>query len=236
MDAKSLFVHVLDKYRTCKSYSDEGEVITTSSDEKKQPPQQIAFKTFFVRPNYFRFFWQDGYGDGNTVWCDGKKSHLYFLGKMDEQEHLSAAIAGATGVSSGSAHTIPRILMPDQIAGRSLSDFSSIELVKEQLRNDGELIHLRGLWGTQKQDIWLNRSNMTIVRLEYTRHIQPVTISPHELQLFKAKFSPEQVAELVKIQSQMKDYDVKVTCVYNKVEFDQNIPLEMFEFKPSSRS
>jgi hypothetical protein len=237
VDAKSLFVHVLDKYKTCKTYQDEGEVITTSSDESKQPPQQITFKTFFVRPMYFRFFWQDAYGDdGNSVWCDGKKSHLYFLGKMDEQEHLSAAIAGATGVSSGSAHTIPRILMPDQIAGRSLAEFSSIELVKEQLGGTGELIHLRGVWGAQKQDIWLDRSKMDIVRLEYVRHIQPVTISPRELQMFKAKFTPEQVADLVKIQSQMKDYDVKVTCNYTKIQFDQAIPLEIFDYKPAPKS
>lgn len=236
MDAKSLFVHVLDKYKTCKSYKDEGKVITTSTDESKQPPQEISFKTFFVRPMYFRFFWEDGYGDGNTVWCDGKKSHLYFLGKMDDQEHLSAAIAGATGVSSGSAHTIPRLLMPDQIAGRSLSEFSSIELVKEVLAAEGELVHLRGVWGTQKQDIWLDRSKMDIVRLEYTRHIQPVTISPRELAMFKAKFTPDQVADLVKIQSQMKDYDVKVTCNYTKVDFDQAIPLEMFDYKPTPKS
>lgn len=233
MDAKTLFVHVLDKYKTCKSYKDEGYVVTKSTDETKQAPQEIKFKTFFVRPTYFRFFWEDGYGDGNTVWCDGKKSHLYFLGKMDEQEHLSAAIAGATGVSSGSAHTIPRLLMPDLLAGRSLADFTSIELVKEQLSDNGELIHLQGIWNAQKQDVWIDRIKMDIVRLEYTRHIKPVTISPRELEIFKAKFTPEQVADLVKIQSSMKDYDVKVTCNYEKVDFDQPIPSEMFDYRPA---
>ncbi len=130
----------------------------------------------------------------------------------------------------------PRLLMPDQIAGRSLAEFSSIELVKEVLGADGELIHLKGLWGTQKQDIWLDRSKMEIVRLEYTRHIQPVTISPRELAIFKAKFTPDQVADLVKIQSQMKDYDIKVTCNYTKIDFNQNIPLEMFDYKPTLKS
>ncbi len=235
MDAKSIFDHMLDKYKNCKSYKDEGLVITTSTDEAKQPPQSISFKTFFVRPSYFRFYWDDGYGDGNSVWCDGKKSHLYFLGKSEEQEHLSAAIAGATGVSSGSAHTIPRLLMPDLVAGRSLAEFTSIELVKEVLSKDGELIHLKGIWKTQKQDIWLDRIKMNIVRLEYTRHIQPTTISPRELEMFKGKFTPEQVADLVKIQSNMKDYDTKVTCTYSNVAFDQSIPLEMFDYKPASR-
>jgi hypothetical protein len=236
LDAKTLFNHVLDKYKICKSYKDEGIVITTSTDESKQPPQEISFKTFFVRPNYFRFYWEDGYGTGNTVWFDGKNAHLYFLGKLDDPEHLSAAIAGATGVSSGSAHTIPRLLMPDQVAGHSLAEFTSIELVKEVLSKDGELIHLKGLWRTQKQDIWLDRAKMSIVRLEYTRHIEPVTISPRELEIFKSKFSTDQVADLVKIQSKMKDYDVKVTCKYSNIAFDEPIPLEMFDYKPTPKA
>ncbi len=233
MDAKSIFDHMLNKYKNCKSYKDEGQVITTYSTESKQhPPQQITFKTFFVRPSYFRFYWQDGYSDGNTVWCDGKKCHTYFLGKWEEQEHMSAAIAGATGVSSGSAHTIPRLLMPDQVAGRSLAEFTSIELVKEVLSKDAELIHLKGTWKTQKQDIWLDRIKMYIARLEYNRHIQPTTISSRELEMFKGKFTPEQLAEIVKIQSNMKDYDTKVVCTYSNVVFDEAIPLEMFDYKP----
>ena len=235
MDAKTLFMHVLDKYKTCKSYKDEGTVVTTSTDESKAPPQEISFKTFFVRPSYFRFYWIDGYGDENTVWCDGKKSHLYFLGKMDEQEHLSAAIAGATGVSSGAAHTIPRLLMPDLLAGRSLTEFTSIALVKEVMSNDVELIHLKGLWKTQIQDVWIDRINMDIARLQYVRHVQPVTISPREIAIFKSKFSADQLADLVKIQSSMKDYEIKVTCNYANIAFDQQIPLEMFDYKPQPK-
>ncbi|HEY9677738.1 MAG TPA: hypothetical protein V6C76_07000 [Drouetiella sp.] len=236
MDAKTIFLQALEKYRTCKSYADEGQVLTTSTDEKRFPPQSISFKTYFVRPSYFRFFWNDGYGDGNSVWCDGKTSHLYFLGKSEEQEHLSAAIAGATGVSSGSAHTIPRLLMPDLLAGRSLMDVTSIDLVKEHMAGDDELLHLRGMWNTQQQDVWLNRNKMEIVRLEYTRHIEPARISPREFEIFKRKFSPEQVADLVKIQSSLKDYDIKVTCNYTTVAFDPKIPLEMFDYKPPIKS
>ena len=37
-----------------------------------------------------------------------------------DHESLDFALIGATGVSVGSAHTIPRLLMPDTVNGRKL--------------------------------------------------------------------------------------------------------------------
>ena len=56
-------------------------------------------------------------------------------------------IAGATGVSGGSAHTIPTLLLPDQIGGRSMASLTDLtrlpdEAVDEALGQIGQLRRL----------------------------------------------------------------------------------------------
>jgi hypothetical protein len=73
-----------------------------------------------VRPERFRFEYDDPTPEKPyIVWANAGVIRTWWYVKPGEerQPSLSDAIAGATGVSGGSAHTIPTLLLPDRIGG-----------------------------------------------------------------------------------------------------------------------
>jgi hypothetical protein len=86
------------------------------------------FKTAFTREGPFRFEYSDldGYATGKPyiVWTDGKSVRSWTHLNPGEEKHflLSMALAGATGVSGGSAHTVPRLLLPMVVGGWALTE------------------------------------------------------------------------------------------------------------------
>jgi hypothetical protein len=116
-------------YASCRSYRDQGAVKTTSSSDNRV--DEKPFWTEFIRPDYFRFEYRDRLApffmkwDRNYVWLDhGEVWDWFAFNKGKEREKsLDLALAGATGVSGGSAHRVPRLLMPKDVTwGRSLAD------------------------------------------------------------------------------------------------------------------
>jgi hypothetical protein len=115
-------------YGQCRTYQDRGCVYTrflnhdgTLSHDSVQP-----FTTAFVRPNRFRYeFTDSGCGSGQCrylIAANGSqvKSWWDVTPGVEHPESLGLALAGATGVSGGSAHTVPALLMPDEVSGRRL--------------------------------------------------------------------------------------------------------------------
>jgi hypothetical protein len=117
-------------YAALDSYQDSGYVQTTFSPGTTNGHVSLRpFKTYFRRPNLFRFEWTDRFGPDSperfhTIWCDGKIAYEKYPdekiknvrrsiwhGRKGVQDDLSLAIAGATGVSGGSAHNVSSMLM-----------------------------------------------------------------------------------------------------------------------------
>lgn len=120
------------KYAHLNSYQDTGEV-KNSLLLMNQP-----FKTYFKRPHFFRFSWIETHPlrflkTNRMVWCDGKNAYSYWgdLKRFLKEDNLDLAIAGATGVSSGAAHTIPRLLS-ESVSGFSLTELKDVQVIKEQ--------------------------------------------------------------------------------------------------------
>ncbi len=117
--AAEILLRAAERYRDCRSYQDEGLVLTRF--ERTDHPQETrkAFKTAFARPGRFRFeFSEAGLMGTETryiVWMHGQDVKSWWtLGKGPEPVHdLARAIAGATGVSGSSAYTIPSVLMKE---------------------------------------------------------------------------------------------------------------------------
>jgi hypothetical protein len=115
-------------YANCRTYRDQGAVKTSSSSSHRD--DEKPFWTEFIRPDYFRFEYHDRLApffakwNRNIVWLDrGEVWDWFAFHKGKEREKsLDLALAGATGVSGGSAHRVPRLLMPKDVTGRSLAD------------------------------------------------------------------------------------------------------------------
>jgi hypothetical protein len=124
-------------YASCTSYRDRGEVRSNivHGDEPIAPSPR-PFETAFVHPGRFRFEFRDqmhGTGPWNRyiVWTDGLevRTHWDLMPQQESPASLGYALAGATGISGGSAHRIPALLMPDRIEGFKLTDLVEVELL-----------------------------------------------------------------------------------------------------------
>lgn len=97
-----------DAYASLSTYSDEGNVVTTSSGRTST----TAFTIRLSRPNLYRIEWQESspyFTRNAVVWSVGQGDFLNLdigLGAQ-KQESQNLALGGATGVSEGAAANIP---------------------------------------------------------------------------------------------------------------------------------
>jgi hypothetical protein len=129
---------ILDKmataYATCKSYHDSGVVTNdfgphTAGDHYPRHVVVKPFRTAFVRPDQFRFEYDDPTPDkAYIVWAnaDEVRTWWYIKPGVKKPSSLGNGLAGATGVSSGSAHTIPVLLLPDRLTGAKLTAMTDL--------------------------------------------------------------------------------------------------------------
>ena len=140
-----IMTRMAQRYANCTSYQDVGVVETTHNEANSARIERMPFKTYFTRPQFFRFEWTDYFPwkDGRTyiVWSDGKDSFTYWEpDTYEKNEYLGMGIAGATGVSRGSAHTLSRLLMSKEMSGFALTELTNLALVGEELF-EGELCY-----------------------------------------------------------------------------------------------
>jgi hypothetical protein len=119
-------------YRSFSAYSDTGHV--TSTILKTRVVQRRSFSTLYQAPSFFRFEFANPHPHPpladiitqHVVGFDGTEGYLLTKKHGDLHAHKSVssialAVAGAAGISSGSAHTIGRLLLPE-VAGLSFMD------------------------------------------------------------------------------------------------------------------
>ena len=130
-------------YRALQSYQDIGAVRPIGA------PQRIScwFETQFVRPQQFRFQfisphpYRPLHHIQTKYIVGGDDSTAYFYRKDHEakpiveiEENLEMAVAGATGISLGSAHTIGNLLL-DCVEGFSLAMLKRPRFRKSRILN-----------------------------------------------------------------------------------------------------
>jgi len=173
MHADDVIQNMVLKYGNCQTYQDLGRV---------EGGQGITtFKTYFVRPNKFRFDWIYEDRGSNSIWSDGLKvfSRHSSKGELEEEPDLSMAIAGATGVSQGTAHTVPTLLMPDlevSLSSQTLLKRFPDEFWESEIESDDNVIELfgkkcdsichrvRSTKANNQADLWIRMSDYALVK------------------------------------------------------------------------
>lgn len=200
MTAHDIIRAMGEVYSGCRTYSDTGSVRTEFHSGSHRDHETVRpFRTAFVRPDRFRFQYSDRESDRPDTVCfvvavNGPRLEEWWgYGEGEASESLSMALAGATGVSGGSAHTVPTLLMPDQISGRRLTDpaeFTRLEdgesdgvgcyrisrwlpvdpEMKEEYRQ--EALKITGRLPPESESdpeiIWLDKSTFLIRRIDET--------------------------------------------------------------------
>lgn len=177
--AAGVLAKMAETYAGLRSYQDKGSVRYDILGTQ----QEVTFKTAFVRPR-FRFEWTTHHPFAplrfvetkSVVRFDGAKAYTwrkYFLKNATEepQESLALAVAGATGVSSGSAHTIATLLIPDlwkeSPFGSAVSDLGDAKVVGMEQIDGVDCYRVSGMRRGERMDVWIGRNDYLIRKLEY---------------------------------------------------------------------
>jgi hypothetical protein len=110
--------------------------------------------------------WKDG--RLRVVWSNGKDAFTYWEpDTYEKNEDLVLAIAGATGVSSGAAHTVSALLMED-IGGLNLTDFTHLVVVDEEQFEGHLCYHIKGTHpsGDPSYDLWIGKQDYLLRKLK----------------------------------------------------------------------
>src|ERR1041384_6459162 len=119
-------------YATCKSYRDTGVLTNAFSADFIDVK---TFQTVFVRSVRFRFEFQNDKRKRYIVWAQSNEVLTWWDIDPGTKKHpsLDDGLAGATGVSSGAAHTIPVLLLPNDITGRKLTDLTDLVRLSDEM-------------------------------------------------------------------------------------------------------
>lgn len=177
--ADQLLKDTADVYADCQSYRDTGVVTTRYIEQSDVTIEEKTFSTAFVRPDRFRFEYlhQD---DRYIIWRDGSDVRQWstYSQQIATIDTLALAIAGATGVSSGSAHNVPALLLPDDIPGLKLTEMEDGrridnawldqdgEPVTEDQADSTECYRIEGQWSDDPMVLWIDRRTLLVRRIE----------------------------------------------------------------------
>lgn len=206
--AEDVLAIVAETYGNCSSYIDSGTAtLTTTYKNGRESKTRCKFKTSYIRGKKFRFAYRLnvfdlGYGGPVVLIHDDQATKVKLEGKdeFEVQESLGAAVARLTGVSVGTAHTVPSLLMPKEIGGRKILSLRDITPLKTEKVAQKSCYKIEGSIHGSKIVMWIDKSTYLLAKIEEHRcsngknYSEVVVFSPSANLEIADKFFEEQVA------------------------------------------
>jgi hypothetical protein len=213
--AQQIIEQSVAAYESCNSYLDSGRVQILFITSQGRRTVVRPFTTAFVRPSAFRFEFQDRLGEYEwtqyIVWRQDAaiKSWYSITPGVRDFDNLSLAIAGATGVSGGSANRIPSLLMPDLFRGSVIKSLTGLKLAGE------EQVEGKAVYKIEGQNhrggavtLWIDKQRMLI------------------LQVFEKATIPG--------MGRTADFETETTTFYDP-QINEDVPAAKLAFNPPAR-
>jgi outer membrane lipoprotein-sorting protein len=168
--AEKILDEMAGVYASCKSYRDSGIVTTlVVMNNGDRRVEEKPFKTAFVRPDRLRFEYEDKTGKPPSryiVWSDGKEVQTWWtITGLQKPKTLGLALGGATGVSGGSAATIPALLLPGQTWG-SLKGLREAKCTEDGKLENVECFRVEGTFGKHPITLWIAKDSHLLRRID----------------------------------------------------------------------
>jgi outer membrane lipoprotein-sorting protein len=169
-DATSILNDMFRVYSRLASYQDEGILITTNDEPTGGSIEKMPFKTFFKRPNLFRFEWTEfrvtKLGRTYMVWFNGKEAFTYWEpDRYEKEESLGLAVAGATGVSSMTVNTVSSMLLPDELGNSILKRLTEVSLAGEELFEGVTCYRIKATERDERIELWIGKNDFLLRKL-----------------------------------------------------------------------
>jgi hypothetical protein len=177
MNAEDILQCLRDTYATAHAYHDDGSWVMTPSELGGQETIFARFTTSYSRVRGLHFEFQTPGKDICVIRTEGERL-VEFRGSLQSKEvrTLDGAVACLTGVTFGTAHTVPGLLLPSAISGRTLWDEATPKL--------------RGVDSIDGQTCW-------VVDVARHGHERAIYISQSDYTLRRILFHPIVTEELV---------------------------------------
>lgn len=207
-DAAVIFNKVVETYKAMDTYQSEGIATTEVISPQGNTKLQTVFTIKLKKPNLYQISWRQinqampQMSQIGAVWNAGDQPYL-FIGAMGVKNEYykvdkdEMAIAGATGISSGAAYTIPSLFLSffqNQTPGFLHLTAPKIERLEEI---DGRECYV--ISGSSKvsakETFWISKDGYLIVKTS-----QSFARSKEEQQI--PEMTEEQVVEAIKMMGQ----------------------------------
>ncbi len=206
-NARTYLQAVQAHYRSLENYSDTG------LSSARNGSRICHFETQYGHPNLFRFAFESPHPyfkkrhliSRCVIGHDGTKPYFYASryashGEIDHPESLEMAVAGATGISNGTAHTIAALLF-DGVDGFKLLDLKRLRFRRHRTVQGVPCIGVSGLhpFSGGRYTAWFGANDMLLRRLWRNKfrseelRFNPSTAKAHESDRFRAPV-PDAVA------------------------------------------
>ncbi len=166
--AGEIMDRTVEVYAGFSTYRDSGVMTRTFYADDGEHQETQTFTTAFRRPYRFRFECREG-ENRYIVYADAAAVRAWWSVHEGVQPMASVdeAIALAVGPSNGTSHTIPRLLMPERVRGRSLAELRGLERLPDAMLGD---IACYRLEGTDRYEdthtIWIERETFLVHRID----------------------------------------------------------------------
>ncbi len=170
-DATRILNNVFRVYSRLTSYQDEGILITTNDEPTGGTIEKMPFKTFFKRPELFRFEWTDfgitKLGSTKLIWFNGKEAFTYWEpDSYEKEESLHLAVAGATGVSSRVVNTLFDLLLLNDVGGSTLKRLTKISLLGEEVFEGVRCYRIKATEESgEPLEVWVGKNDFLLRKL-----------------------------------------------------------------------
>ena len=169
-DATRILNNMFTVYSRLASYQDEGILVTTNDEATGGTIEKMPFKTFFKRPNLFRFEWTDfgitKLGRTKLMWFNGKEAFTYWEpDSYEKEESLILAVAGASGASSGTAYTVSELLLPNELGNSTLKRLVKVSLLGEDVVEGVNCYRIKATEVSNLLELWVGKNDFLLRKL-----------------------------------------------------------------------
>jgi len=166
-------------YAACRTYSDRGLVKQDyfNLDGTKTQTRELPFTTVFVRPDRFRFEFQNPARKTDEcyiVWQNGQEIKVWWDVQpvIQKETSLAQALAGATGVSGGSAHTVPAMLLPKTAGTTWLRRLTQLKRLPDAKIENTVCYRIQGGLKSRDTILWIDHTRFLLLKLEETKQFR----------------------------------------------------------------
>lgn len=169
-NATTILNNMFSMYSRLTSYQDDGILVVTLDGPTGGTIEKMPFKTFFKRPSLFRFEWTDyaitKLGKTKVIWFNGKEAFTYWEpDSFEKEESLSMAVAGATGISYGTVHTVSDLMLPGEFGGSLLKSLTKVSLLGEEVFEGAPCYRIKGIDGDESVELWVGKVDLLLRRM-----------------------------------------------------------------------